>query len=95
MTGRNSDVPDLAGDLLRSLPARRLSVSSAEDGMTAAVQERLADGFDLPLPRDWRVLSYEDNTTMGYPSSTVLVADPNDAVYEVAATVRLREVPRA
>jgi hypothetical protein len=72
-----------------------LSVSLAEEGMTAVVRGRLADGFDLPVPGGWRVLSYEDNTAMGYGPSTVLVADPNDVVYEVAVTVSLREVPRA
>lgn len=72
----------------------RLSVSLAEEDMTTVAQERLAASFDLPIPRDWRVLDYEDNAAMGYSSSTVLVADSNDAVYEVAVAVSLREVPR-
>ncbi len=85
---------ELMESLIRSFPARRLNVSLAEEDMTAVVRERLADGFDLPVPSDWRVLDHEDSAATGYGPSTVLVVDPNDAVYEVVATVRLRDVPR-
>ncbi len=85
---------DLMENLIRSFPRRRLDVSSAEDAMTAVVQERLAASFDLPVPRDWRVLDHDDNAAMGYGPSTVLVADSNNTVYEVAVTVSMREVRR-
>ncbi len=86
MTGRNSDVPDLAGNLRRSVerfevPRLRATVAMHEDTILAGARLLFPEEDWGPEPGGLDRQSYLDYLSAGY--------------HEVATAIRDREVRRA